>query len=251
MNISAAAFARFSGRLSAIRTTASGEILEYIKKTGVEKFAIAGYDMTSFIDYAYGIATKYGEAAGALSAELYDAIAELSGVPVPPAVMAPTPSYHEIAKTVNGVRKQSKNPNMIADAIGRQVKKVGADTMLQNAKRDGAQYAWIPQGDTCAFCIMLASRGWESSNYEVEHLHANCDCEYCVRFDSRSKVGGYDPDKYKAMYDSAEGDTWEEKLNSMRREAYAENREEILEQKHSAAAIRAALNGPDAEEIVI
>lgn len=251
MNISEAAFAKYSARLREVRTSASDKILAYIDKFNVEQRIIAGRDMKPFIDYAYLVTTKYGEAAGALSAELYDAIAELSGISVPPAVMAPTPSYHEIAKTVNGVRKQSKNPNMMADAIGRQVKKVGADTMLQNAKRDGAQYAWIPQGDTCAFCIMLASRGWESSNYEVEHLHANCDCEYCVRFDTRSKVGGYDPDKYKAMYDSAEGDNYREKLNSMRREAYAENAEEIREQKKSAAAIRAALNGPDAEEIEI
>lgn len=249
MNISGEAFAKFSGRLRAIRTAASDEILAYIQKFGVDKYAIQGFDMAPFIDHAYGIATKYGEAAGALSAELYDAIAELSGVSVPPAVMAPTPSYHEIAKTVNGVRKQSKNPNMMADAIGRQVKKVGADTMLQNAKRDGAQYAWIPQGDTCAFCIMLASRGWESSNYEVEHLHANCDCEYCVRFDTRSKVGGYDPDKYKAMYDSAEGDNYREKLNSMRREAYAENKDEINAQKRSAYEKRQELNSSEAEEI--
>ena len=249
MNISAAAFAKFSGRLRAIRTAASDDILSYISKTGVEKFAIAGYDMTSFIDYAYGVATKYGEASGALTCELYDAIAQLSGKPVPPAVMAPTPTRSEISKTVYGVRKQSKNPNMMANAIGRQVKKVGSDTMLQNAKRDGAEYAWIPQGDTCAFCIMLASRGWEKSNYEVEHLHANCDCEYCVRFDHSSKVGGYDPEKYKAMYDGADGRTWEDKLNSMRREAYAENKEEINEQKRDAYEKRKELESSEAEEI--
>lgn len=249
MNISGAAFAKFSKRLSTIRTAASDEILAYINKTGIEKYILAGYDMTSFVDHAYGIATKYGEAAGALSAELYDAIAQMSGVRVPPAELAPTPSYSEIKKTVYGVRKQSKNPSMLADAIGRQVKKVGAETTLRNAERDHAQYAWIPQGDTCAFCIMVASNGWQHSNYSVDHLHANCDCEYCARFDNSTKVGGYDPQKYKDMYDDAEGATWEDKLNSMRRDAYAENKEEINEQKRDAYEKRQELNSSEAEEI--
>ena len=249
MNISGAAFSKFAKRLSKIRTAAADDILSYINKTGIEKFVLAGYDMTSFIDYAYGVATKYGEAAGAVSAELYDAIAQLSGVSVPPAEIAPTPSYGEISKTVYGVRKQSRNPNMLADAIGRQVKKVGAETTLRNAKRDNAQYAWIPQGDTCAFCIMVASNGWQHSNYTVDHLHANCDCEYCVRFDSRTKVGNYDPQKYKEMYDNAEGSNYEEKLNSMRREAYAQNKDDINAQKRSAYEKRQELNSSEAEEI--
>lgn len=251
MEISAAAFAKFSKRLSTIRTAASNEILAYIEKTGIEKYILAGYDMTSFIDHAFGIATKYGEAAGALSAELYDAIAKLSGVNVPAAEIAPTPTYGEIRKTVLGVRKQSRNPNMLADAIGRQVKKVGAETTLRNAKRDNAQYAWIPQGDTCAFCIMVASNGWQHSNYTVDHLHANCDCEYCARFDSRTKVGNYDPQKYKDMYDNAEGSNYEEKLNSMRRDAYAKNSEEINAQKRDAYEKRKELNGSAAEEIEV
>ena len=48
------------------------------------------------------------------------------------------------------------------------VKKAGIDTTLQNAYRDrpkkygkkrntGAQVAWVPSGDTCPFCLMLAS----------------------------------------------------------------------------------------------
>ena len=28
----------------------------------------------------------------------------------------------------------------------------------------------------------------------AEHIHANCDCEYAIRFDGRSTVAGYDPD---------------------------------------------------------
>ena len=39
-----------------------------------------------------------------------------------------------------------------------------------------------------------------------------------MRFNDKTNVAGYDPDKYLAMYENAEGDTWKEKLNSMNRE---------------------------------
>ena len=42
------------------------------------------------------------------------------------------------------------------------------------------------------------------------------------------------------MYENAEGDTWQEKVNSMRREQYAENREKIREQQNAAYAARNA-----------
>ena len=56
----------------------------------------------------------------------------------------------------------------------------------------------------------------------AEHIHANCDCEFAIRFDKKSGVKGYDPDKYKRQYENAEGDTWRDKLNSIRRDQYEE-----------------------------
>ena len=99
--------------------------------------------------------------------------------------------------------------------------------MLKNAERDGAQFAWVPMGDTCAFCLTLASRGWQymSKNAmkhgHAEHIHANCDCTYAIRFDESSTVAGYDSDRYLEMYENAEGSTPAEKINSMRREIAA------------------------------
>ena len=121
--------------------------------------------------------------------------------------------------------------------VGRLVKRVGADTMLKNAERDHAQFAWIPMGDTCAFCMTLASRGWQYMSKDAmkhghaEHIHANCDCQYAIRFDESSTVEGYDPDRYREMYDNAEGGTPQEKINTMRRVKYIENPQKIREQK--------------------
>ena len=170
------------------------------------------------VDYAYALATKYGEARAALACEMYDALAAAQGANVPPAVPAKTATYQETGKAVRGTFKNGNST--LSATVGRLAKQAGADTMLHNAARDGAEFAWIPLGDSCPFCIMLASRGWQKQRKKdhAEHIHANCNCNYVVRFDGKTNVKGYDPDKYKAMYDNAEGDNWREKLKSMRNE---------------------------------
>lgn len=191
------------------------------------------------IEYAYALATKYGEASGAAACDMYDAISDLQGVKVPPAVMAPTATYSEVAKTVVGTMKTG-NPKIVADATGRLVKLVSVDTLQQNALRDGAEWAWIPQGDTCAFCITLASRGWEKAsknaikNGHAEHVHANCDCTYAVRHKPNLDVEGYKPQEYLDMYYDAplregEAATPKNRINAMRRQFYAENGTEELD----------------------
>lgn len=226
MNLARRAWNKYIKALSAINDKASSEMLAFIEKGG-------GYEnipVEKVIDYGYALATKYGEASGALSAEMYDAIAELSKANVPPAVPADTATYHDVAKAVQGSAKFSTNESYIAEVIGRLVKQVGADTTLQNALRDGAQFAWVPSGDTCAFCITLASRGWQNvsqkaiKNGHAEHIHANCDCTYAVRFDENLEVAGYDPEEYRKIYYDAEGKSGKDKINSMRRMFYAKNK---------------------------
>ena len=182
------------------------------------------------VDFGYALATKYGEAAGAVACQMYDEVAKLSMALVPEAEPAATATYDEVAKSVIGTMK-TNNVDVVANSISRLVKMAGVDTTMQNAIRDQAEWAWIPVGDTCAFCITLASRGWQPASRSqlkgnhAEHIHANCDCTYAIRFNSNMDVAGYDPSEYKAMYDNAEGNSSKAKINSMRREFYAENKE--------------------------
>ena len=206
------------------------------------------------IDYAYALATKYGEGAGSAACELYDAIAELQGANVPPAVPADTATVSEAAKAVVGTMKTG-NDNIVASSVGRMVKLVGVDTIQKNALRDGAEWAWIPMGDTCAFCLTLASRGWQKASKKAikgghaEHVHANCDCTYAIRFKPNIDVEGYDPKKYLDMYYDADGGTPRDRINAMRREFYKENKEAINAQKRSAYAKRMERNSSAAEEV--
>ena len=213
--------------------------------------------------YAFVLGRDYGEAAAELACEMYDSMVAAAGLEmgrpagwIKPAVPAPTATYSEAAKTVNGVLKVSQNPDEMAGAVSRLVKMAGVDTIMKNALRDGAEWAWIPHGDTCAFCITLASQGWQPAskkalkNGHAEHIHANCDCTYAVRFNSQTEVEGYDPKKYLKMYNATSG-TPEEKINAMRRKFYAENSEKINEQKRSAYAKRKEREESSAEELNI
>ena len=257
--ITTTAWRNYIGKLRRISDRASSEMLAMITKLSNQYnegiITLEEYENAA-IDYAYALATKYGEASGAMACEMYDAIAELQGANVPPAVPAKTATMGETAKAVKGTMKTG-NVNIVADATGRLVKMAGVDTMQQNALRDGAEWAWIPVGDTCAFCLTLASRGWQKAsknaikNGHAEHVHANCDCTYAVRFDDSLNVQGYDPDKYLDMYYDADGSTPQERINALRRGFYNENKEIINEQKRSAYAKRMELNSSAAEEINI
>ena len=207
------------------------------------------------IDYAYELIKIYGDAASAAACIAYDEMAALSGVAVQPAMPAPRAEYAEVAKNINGVLKISENPDLLAGVIDRLVKQASQDTTLQNAIRDGAECAWIPAGDTCAFCIALAGKGWvEASdnlvkNGHAEHIHANCDCAYAVRFSPTTKIQGYDPEVYARFYDSMPGGTADEKVNAMRRRFYDINKEKINEQKRGAYAKRVERESSVAEEM--
>lgn len=206
------------------------------------------------IDYAFALATSYGEAASALACEMYDAIVAASGVNAPPAIPAETATYDEVAIAMTGTQS---NPKLMSGAISRLVKMAGADTTLYNAMRDGAQFAWIPVGDTCAFCIALASRGWQYMSQKAlkgghaEHIHAHCDCAYAIRFSDDDDVAGYNPDRYEAMYYGASPGSPKQKINAMRREFYAQNKEKINAQKRDAYAKRKERESSSAEEINI
>lgn len=193
-------------------------------------------DAAALISYAYGLVTKYGEGSAALACEMYDALAELQSAHVPAAEPAETAEYSVVARMVNATRNSTPQ---LKSGVSRLVKRAGADTTLKNAMRDGAEFAWVPSGDTCAFCLTLASRGWQRASRKAikgghaEHIHANCDCTYAIRFDPEVNVEGYDPDAYLKAYRDAGSD-----VNELRRIHYAENRERINAQKRAAYAAR-------------
>ena len=254
MRITSKTWDTYIANLRKMSDKAAGLMLERLKDVAFD--ALEYDERMELIDYAFALVTKYGEGTGALASEMYDALAELSGAAVPAAIPAQTATYAETAKAINGTIKTG-NSEIVSAAAGRLVKMAGVDTVMQNALRDGAEWAWIPRGDTCAFCITLASRGWQRASQaaikdgHAEHVHANCDCTYAVRFGHDVDVEGYDPSAYYKMYRDADGGSPKAKINAMRREFYAENADEINAQKRSAYAKMRARESSSAEEFNI
>lgn len=233
MQITARTWNEYIARLSKLNEKAGQQMAEYVAAHGTE-------DGPALIAYTHALVTKYGEGSAELACQMYDALAEAQGVTLPAAEPAATAEYGEVARMVNATKRQ--NPANLPNGVRRLVKRAGADTTLHNAIRDGAEWAWVPHGDTCPFCMMLASNGWQKASAKLlkgghaEHIHANCDCEFAVRFDGSTTVAGYDPEKYLRQYRAAGSD-----VNAMRRIDYAAHRERINAQKRAAYAARKGL----------
>lgn len=274
MTVSEQSWKAYVERLRKVSDEAADKFKEYYLRVG-DPLSEAGRKALSW--EAFVIGRDYGEAAAELACEMYDSMVAAEGMEmgrpagwIEPAVPADTATYSEAAKTVNGVLKTSVNPDEMAGAVSRLVKMAGVDTILSNAYRDrprskgkkhthsGAQVAWIPHGDTCPFCIMLASNGWQyqslwAQGSHAEHVHSNCDCTYGVRFSDGTNFEGYDPEKYLEQYRAGanakyenEADSHPEKkqtqsqknLNGMYRNYYKENRDKINAQKREAYRLR-------------
>ncbi len=241
MRITATAWAAYTQQLAKLNKKAGQLMADYLAAHGTG-------DTDALIAYAHALVTKYGEGSAELACQMYDALAAAAKAGVPAAEPAQTAAYSEVARMVQATKQ---SPPQMQRGVSRLVKRAGADTTLKNALRDGAEWAWVPQGDTCAFCLTLASRGWQKASQaaikggHAEHIHANCDCEYAIRFDGTSTVAGYNPEKYLRQYRAADGD-----INKLRRVNYAKNRERINAQKRAAYAARKAYTNQAASAIL-
>ena len=158
------------------------------------------------VSYAVSV---YGDAAATCAADLYDEMAEASGAKLPTAILDTSDVSGFIEKEVRyqaGKYIAGKGEEFASAAAAKatdQVSRRANETMRRNAKRDGLRYARVPMGgETCTFCIMLASRGFVYKSAktagEGNHFHAHCRCKVVPQFDKRgreTKVEGYDPDE--------------------------------------------------------
>lgn len=90
------------------------------------------------------------------------------------------------------------------------IKQPGRDTMIASARRHGIRYARVPNGDTCPFCLMLASRGAvyhteKKAGGKGNRFHGLCDCSVeAIRDDEDMEIlkreVGYDPDELYDQY---------------------------------------------------
>ena len=101
---------------------------------------------------------------------------------------------------------------LLGELVERTVKDGARSTVLANAIKDKAAKKWarVPAGtETCAFCHMVASRGWIYATAEAaskakkngKSFHPGCDCQIVPSFtDEDPIIEGYDPDLLYQRY---------------------------------------------------
>lgn len=178
------------------------------------------------IEVMSGVCETATDNAATIAAEYYDASREfaigerMNVVAVsnrkPEATNASVRAF--VQKLVDGKPPESVI-QLCRERADYEVKKAAAECIKANAARDKRKprYARVPDGaETCAFCIMLASRGpvYLSADRagEGNHFHSDCDCRIVPVWGSRyqrteaggvirrggTQIEGYDPD---ALFD--------------------------------------------------
>lgn len=152
----------------------------------------------------------YGDASAAEAADMYEALAKASGVEVRPALV----DTSDVSRFVDDdVRYRMRRflegdfeefARLCGQLASDQVSRRANQTMRRNCRRDGLKWARVPMGgETCDFCLMLASRGFvyksASTAGEGNHYHRSCRCKIVPGFKGM-KVAGYDPDALYSDY---------------------------------------------------
>lgn len=88
----------------------------------------------------------------------------------------------------------------------RHVKNAGRGTVQRSAQRDGVAFARVPSGaKTCAFCEMLASRGFVYGSAElagsIHRYHDGCDCQQVPEFAMSAAERAEHDAKTEEMYE--------------------------------------------------
>jgi hypothetical protein len=141
--------------------------------------------MTDFVTAAVReITSAYGEIAAIAAAEFYDEVREIGGFVGKAAVpLAGTPPEEQLKAVVRwGIGplwEDTPRPDAalarLQGSTSRLALQPGRLTTYEMVKRDRVRYAHVPQGKTCPFCLMLASRGAVYYS-EQPHYHDRCDC---------------------------------------------------------------------------
>lgn len=215
MRINSKQWNDYVNKLANINATAAAKMESWIEQNGID-------NIDDVITYALALSTKYGEAAASVACEMYDGIAIAQKASVPTSIPADTAKRWELFKNISGAKMQNR-PGDIPEVVGRSVKQVGADTVLKNAKRDGAYFAWVNHGNSCAYCFMLAAGGWRRASARTirgdhaEHIHNNCRCEFVIDFNGNLEVEGYNPDYLKKQWEEVPGRNEPEKRKNLQR----------------------------------
>lgn len=212
--IQRAGFDRYRGLLDAQASEAMSKIRKFsegLRLLGSES------DAEVLSAYAYDVLLSYGDNAAEIAASYYEELARAAGADVPRSILE---DWARSGTTPGGLASTAKGSwdlgvDATAAALGKSVgggvRRMAHRTMQRNAERDGARFARVTtSAHPCAFCIMLASRGFAYLSERTalrSHMgsyHDGCSCVAVASFDDEGLEGYQETaDRYFDMWAAA------------------------------------------------
>lgn len=199
----------YTARLNTISESTKAVIRETLEGIEFESIADLRQQLIELLEPILGAST---DIAAAYAAETYDEIRTLS---TGSALGTDTESCRNPEATAGFIRyivgqvKDDGIKDILPAILSRsdyEIKRAAGDCVYHNGNNDPLEprFARVPsRSETCAFCFMLASRGFEYHTAESAgsdgHYHPNCDCRIVPGF-AGMDVEGYDPDALYKQY---------------------------------------------------
>lgn len=170
----------------------------------------------NLLDIMPGIVEKYGNVSALAATEYYNEVRSTAGqLTQYQAVMGKNVPREQVESSIRYAMRHAYEGNpqrtleYLNGCVDKCVKQSARNTIAINANNDPAKpkFARVPTGaKTCAWCIMLASRGFVYSSVqsagEMGQYHPFCDCQIVPGFGD-TKLKGYDPSALYDMYYNA------------------------------------------------
>lgn len=229
-----------------------GHVTEQLKQAAIDEFMEYVHDgmtVDEVVDAATQVAMKFSYLGEELGAQWYDLCTELAGIDADEAYL-PDVDDADIRGRASTVAKsggdvKSVLNEFLQDQIQESIRRTGTANLWRDYERGIAPGKWarVPVGDTCAWCLMLASQGaWyltEKSALTSKHggeYHRHCNC-IAVYHAEPDDIGGYAKlEQYKRMYYDADNERlanargkskYPEELAERIRQAKAEHRAKV------------------------
>ncbi|GAB3292985.1 VG15 protein [Pseudoclavibacter terrae] len=168
-----------------------------------------------------GFTEVYGNAVAVAAAEWYEDVRRSSIGGTYRAQLGPTAPLDKVEASTRFAAGHlftdtpEKTGAVLSGAVQRYVAYAGRSTVARNSQIDRRRprFARVPKGaTTCAWCSMLASRGFVYNSRESagpgDDFHDDCNCQIVPSFDAGEvHFDGYDPDLMYDRYQAARAAT--------------------------------------------
>jgi hypothetical protein len=212
----------------------------------LQDFLYPGITQEELNAIATAIGEKYSLLGSELGAQWYDLCTQLAGIESDPAELSPI-TGNELTARVNAINTEpgvieSAFKSYLQNVINDSIRRTGDANLWRDYERGlaGGKWCRVPVGETCAWCLMLASNGaWYKSEETAlgtspDHYHSDCNCVAVNHADAESIKGYGKLSEYKQMHYEAD-DT--RRANKDGKESYPEDlayRIAIAKAEHAA-----------------